>query len=87
MRPVTAVKEPILLVCENVRVERSADDQRSFIIRYGDSEMQLATETEEELFQWMIKVSDSLTFVFHLSCSALNLFSSKEASRIGSNVT
>lgn len=57
MRPVDAVMEPMLVVCENIRVERSVDDQCAFIIRYGDSEMQLATESEEELFKWMIKVS------------------------------
>lgn len=87
MRPVDqAAVEPMLLVCENIKVERSGDHQ-SFIVRYGDAEMKLGTETEEELFNWMIKVG---TYIINSEAlySILDklLFSPEDTSRIGSVV-
>lgn len=63
MKPVDAVAaEPMLVVCEGVQVIKCPDDQRSFVLRYSDSEMRLEAESEEELFKWMVKVR----FVFEI---------------------
>jgi hypothetical protein len=56
MRPVDAVAEPLLIVCENIKVERSQDQKTALVLRYGDSEIVLETESEEYLFKWMVKV-------------------------------
>jgi hypothetical protein len=56
MRAVNVVTEPMLIVCENIRVEKSSSDQCTFILHYGDSEMRLEAESDDDLFKWMIKV-------------------------------
>ncbi|KAI6215412.1 hypothetical protein M3Y94_00382500 [Aphelenchoides besseyi] len=57
MRPLKEVVEPMLIVCENIKVEKVADQEFSFVIHCGDLEIRLEAENEEEFYQWMINLA------------------------------
>uniref|UniRef100_A0A1I7S7J9 PH domain-containing protein n=1 Tax=Bursaphelenchus xylophilus TaxID=6326 RepID=A0A1I7S7J9_BURXY len=60
LRPVAAVAEPLLLVCERIVVKRVADTkQPQFAITYGQSEVVFQAEDEDKLFDWMVKLAIS----------------------------
>lgn len=59
MKPVDqTTAKPMLFSCKKIRVERSADDQRSFVVKAeGNTEMKFQADTEEELLKWVTEVS------------------------------
>jgi hypothetical protein len=81
MRPVDAVTEPMLIVCENIKIVKSPNNPCSFIIHYAELDMQLEAENEQDLFNWMIKVSVfNLHFSVYHNCLAFNMLAFKKTS-------
>lgn len=57
-RTVEAAVEPLLFVCEKLKVEKVDDDPKTFVIKYGDNlEMFILTDSEKSKENWMIKIS------------------------------
>lgn len=54
--------EPILIVCEKIQVRKC--EENSFYIKFGNDEMFFTTNNEEELENWMLKVSKKLNINF-----------------------
>ena len=58
IRTIEAPIEPILIVCEKLKVERDPENTKAFIIKYGDNhQLFLETKDEKTKEQWMLKIS------------------------------
>uniref|UniRef100_A0A7E4W547 PH domain-containing protein n=1 Tax=Panagrellus redivivus TaxID=6233 RepID=A0A7E4W547_PANRE len=58
LKAVEAAVEPILIVCEGLRVEKDEDIAEVFVVKYGDShQLRLMAADEATRDKWMLKVA------------------------------
>uniref|UniRef100_A0AC35FF36 PH domain-containing protein n=2 Tax=Panagrolaimus sp. PS1159 TaxID=55785 RepID=A0AC35FF36_9BILA len=58
IRALETAVEPILIVCENIKVEKNEEDSVKFLIKYGKyHQLELTAKDEKSKEEWMLKIS------------------------------